>query len=281
MPRRFTLKIVDLIADALLSASRVLPVEVEKAIKRAEKEESGKSQIVLKAICDNIEAAREQNIPLCQDTGMVWCMAEIGRESSINLPLLEKTINLGVKKAVEKGYFRRSVVTDPIYKRKNTNTNLPPIINYMLVPGRSITLRFLLKGFGSENMSGVRMLNPTAGEEGVINAVVDMVKKAGSSPCPPLFLGIGIGGTLDSAALLSKRALFKEGRENTLEKKIKERVNELGIGAGGLGGVKTALSVRVMTMPTHIAGLPVALTINCWAERKAEVILLGGIYEEN
>lgn len=274
------MKLEKLIEDALIKAIRILPEDVEKAIRKAEKSESSEfGRIALKAIVDNIDIAREKNIPLCQDTGMFWCLAEIGRDARVNLKKLEASIIKGAKSAALNGYYRKSVVEDPIYDRKNTETNLPPIISYCLTEGDNITLSFLLKGFGSENCSSVRMLNPTAGEEGVINAVVDMMKAAGGKPCPPCFIGLGIGGTMDRAAFLSKKAFFRKGRESELEKKIKDRLNSLNIGPGGLGGENTVLSVQMLTEPTHIAGLPVAMTVNCWADRKAQVVILGG-YDE-
>lgn len=274
------MKLEKLIEDALTKAIRILPEDVERSIRKAEKSESNEyGKIALKAIVDNIDIAKEKNIPLCQDTGMFWCMVEIGRDSRVDLKKLEGAIIKGAKAAAANGYYRKSVVEDPIYDRKNTGTNLPPIISYQLVDGDNITLSFLLKGFGSENCSSVRMLNPTAGEEGVINAIIDMMKAAGGKPCPPCFIGVGVGGTMDRAAFLSKKAFFKKGRETELEIKIKNRLNELGIGPGGLGGDYTALSVQLLSEPTHIAGLPVAMTVNCWADRKAQIVILGG-YDE-
>lgn len=275
------MKLEKLIEDALIKAVRILPDDVEKAIMKAAKAETSPyAALALNAIRDNIKAAQDMDIPLCQDTGMFWCLAEIGRDARVNLKALEKAIYRGCQKAADKGSFRKSVVADPIYERKNTGNNLPPIISYVLTEGHDITLSFLCKGFGSENCSSVRMINPTAGEDGVVEAALDMMRKAGGKPCPPCFIGIGIGGTMDRAAFLSKKAFFNKGKESPLEKRIRESINELGIGAGGLGGSNTCLSVQVAQEPTHIAGLPVAVTINCWADRKAQIVVLGGYDEE-
>lgn len=274
------MKLEKLIEDALVKAARILPDDVEKEIRKAQKSETSPSgSLALNAIVENINIAKETGIPLCQDTGMFWCLAEIGRSARVNLALLESAIIKGAKNASLKGFYRKSVVEDPIYERKNTGTNLPVVINYALVDGENITLNFLLKGFGSENCSQIRMLNPTAGEQGVVDAIEEMMKLAGGKPCPPCFIGIGVGGTMDRAAFLSKKAFFKKGKESELEKGIKARLNALSIGPGGLGGDNTVLSVQLLSEPTHIAGLPVAMTVNCWADRKAQVVILGG-YDE-
>ena len=202
---------------------------------------------------------------------MFWCLASIGRGSKVSIGALEELIASACMRAAKEGYYRKSVVSDPIYSRENTRTNLPPVISYECVDGDGVALSFLLKGFGSENCSSVRMLNPTAGEDGVVSAVLDMMEKAGGKPCPPVFLGVGVGGTMDRAAFLSKKAFFSSDGNNQLEARILSAVNELGIGAGGLGGNHTALAVSVLSAPTHIAGLPVALTVNCWADRKCTI----------
>lgn len=276
------MRLEDQIAEALKKAIRILPDDVERLIRRAYETESGKGgRLALDAVIRNIEASGKSGLPLCQDTGLIWCIAEIGRDNHTDIAALESLILSGAEKGAEEGYFRKSSVEDPIYTRRNTLTNMPPIINYVLKDGCDITLRFLMKGFGSENCSSVRMLNPTAGEDGVVAAVVDMMKKAGGKPCPPVSLGIGVGSTMDGAALLSKRAFFKEGEESRLERRIKDEVNKLGIGPGGLGGDNTCLSVQLLEAPTHIAGLPVALTVNCWADRKASLVIKGGYCGKN
>ena len=270
------MKAEEVIIDAVIEASRKLPLDAVKALEKAYEEEEGNSKVVLKAILDDLDLAGSLEIPLCQDTGMMWCWAEIGRNARVDIVKLEKLIETSLAKAIKKGLFRTSVVRDVMGERNNTGDNLPPVINYSLTSGSDITLHFLLKGFGSENCSSLVMLNPTAGKEGVIEAVVDTMKKAGAKPCPPVFIGVGVGGTMDRAAVMSKEAFFKRGKETDLEREIKERINELNIGPGGMGGKNSALGVFVKEEPTHIAGLPVAVTVNCWAERKAEVVLLGG-----
>ena len=263
------MKAEDKIKNALIKAIRKLPDDVEHLIiEAADSEESEAGRIVLNAIKENISEAARTGLPLCQDTGMFWCLASIGRGSSVSIGYVDSLIRRACLRAAEDGYYRRSVVSDPIYSRINTGTNLPPVISYEVVDGAGVTLRFLLKGFGSENCSSVRMLNPTAGEDGVVSAVLDMMRKAGGKPCPPVMLGVGVGGTMDRAAFLSKKAFFVSDGNAALEGRILAEVNRLGIGPGGLGGDNTALSVSVLSEPTHIAGLPVAMTVNCWAERK-------------
>lgn len=270
------------IENALSSAVRILPEEVEKAIRKADKCETNHlGKVVLDNIVKNIDVSKDTLLPLCQDTGMFWALVSIGKGARLNLSLLESEIISGCKAAAKNAFYRKSVVKDPLFDRENTNTNLPVIINYELVEGSDITIRILLKGFGSENCSSVRMLNPTASEDDVILAVCDIMKKAGGKPCPPVFLGVGIGGTMDKAALLSKKALLRKSsnsdkRYRELEEKIKSAVNKLNIGPGGLGGDNTCLGVAIETFATHIAGLPLAVTVNCHAERRAEVVVLGG-----
>lgn len=266
----------DKIAEELKSAHIILPKDVEARIEEAYRDETFTGgRLVLKAILDNISIAKEKRIPLCQDTGMFWCLVEIGRACNVKLADIERAIIEAANEASIEGYYRKSVVLDPIYVRENTRTNLPPIISYALKDGDDISISFLLKGFGSENCSSLHMLNPTAGEDGVVEAVVDIMKKAGGKPCPPTFIGIGVGGTMDRAAFLSKKAFFKKEEENALEVRVRNEINKLGIGPGGLGGIASCLSVQLIAEPTHIAGLPVAVTVNCWADRKACVSLRG------
>ena len=262
------------IRDALIAAIRRLPDKAEGLIHRAAMEETHPSgRLVLNAIEENIRVSAETGLPLCQDTGMFWCLASIGRDSGVSMAKVEDAVVKGAGMAAIDGFYRKSVVRDPVYSRVNTGTNLPPVIVFENIDGSDVVLHFLLKGFGSENCSGVRMLNPTAGEDGVVAAVADIIKTAGGKPCPPVFLGVGVGGTMDRAAFLSKKAFFFSDGNKALEEKMLSRINRLGIGAGGLGGDNTALSVSVLSAPTHIAGLPVALTVNCWADRKCEVYI--------
>ncbi len=257
------------IADSLIAASRVLPEPVYEAIAGAVPE-GGKAENVMEAIRSNLRVASERSLPICQDTGAFWCLASIGRESRIPLSRVERIIEEGCLDAAERGSYRRSIVSDPVYGRINTGTNLPAFISYELMDGTGLELRFLMKGFGSENCSSVRMLNPTAGEDGVLEAVISMLRAAGGKPCPPVFLGVGIGGTMDRAALLSKKAFFFDDPSYShLAHRIIKAADDLMIGPGGLGGRPTALGVSILSEPTHIAGLPVALTVNCWVERTA------------
>lgn len=276
----------DTIASAIVDASMFLPEHVEDLIKKAAKSEKNSyARFALSCIVENINLAREKELPLCQDTGMLYVFVEVGKDARFSYKALSGALEKGIKKGMKEGAFRESVVSDPVFDRKNTNTNLPPVINYFFVDGSDITLTFLLKGFGSENCSGVRMIRPTDGKDGVIDAVIDIVKSAGGKPCPPMFLGIGVGGTMDRAAILSKKALVYEGKKDKrykeLEEEILGKVNALRIGASGLGGANTALSCSVLYEPTHIAALPVAVSINCWADRFVKVVVKGGFDEED
>lgn len=265
--------------EELKRAVRILPPDVEALIMSARsREESVLGRMVLDRIAENISAARSGPVPLCQDCGMFHALVRVGRSCPYSMAEIGDEITRACRDAAEAAWYRRSTVSDPVYDRVNTGDNLPVVFNWELVDGTSVTADILLKGFGSENCSSVRMLRPTDGEDGVIGAVLDMVRVAGGKPCPPMFLGIGIGGTMDKAAMLSKKALVREAgsrhpdpRYAKLEETILERVNSLGIGPGGLGGCCSALSVAVETCHTHIAGLPVALSVNCWADRKAHV----------
>lgn len=269
------------IEKALLIAGVELPEDVVSEIKRASKEESGPAAEVLKNILLNLDKAKNKSLPLCQDTGMVWVLVEQGENLFVD-GSLKNAIHNGVKKAYDIGYFRKSVVTDPVFGRENSQTNLPPVIHYESVPGDKLKISLLLKGFGSENCSKTFMLKPTDGKDAVVNAVVETMKIAGGSPCPPVVLGVGVGGTIDKAALLSKVALLRDVNSRSkktewaeLEQEIYEKVNALNIGPGGLSGRYTTLGVMSEHYPTHIAGLPVAITVNCWADRKAKLVLEG------
>jgi fumarate hydratase subunit alpha len=215
---------------------------------------------------------------MCQDTGLFLVFADVGRTCPLSFGSIEASIMEGCETAVQQAYFRRSIVAEPVFDRTNTQNNLPPVIWWNLVEGSGLTLRILLKGFGSENCSSVRMLNPTGGKEAVVEAVRQIVQKAGGKPCPPIFVGVGLGGTMDRAAYLSKRALLRDVRQANsdaryaaLEQEILASIQTLGIGSGGLGGTITALHVAVEQESTHIAGLPLAVSINCWADRKATI----------
>ncbi|MBN2658581.1 MAG: fumarate hydratase [Spirochaetales bacterium] len=260
----------------------VLPGDVKRALHQAIEKETGPAGKVLRFIAENLESAERENMPMCQDTGMVVAFVEMGDKVEIKDAFIDDIIHDAIADAYEEGFFRKSVVEDPLNGRKNTGNNLPAVIHHELKKGSDLKISLMLKGFGSENCSRLAMLKPTAGREEVIESIAKIVVEAGGSPCPPTILGIGIGGTMDYAAKLSKKALIRELDDShpdpwyaQLEDDILKRVNELGIGGGGLGGDITTLAVKVEKFPTHIAGLPVAVTVNCWADRKTIVELKG------
>ncbi len=266
--------------EAIIQAGVVLPEDILSGIEKAKHKEEGPARSVLEHILENLVIAREKKIPLCQDTGMVILFVSTGRELQLEGEPLEALIQRAVEDAYKEGFFRKSVVEDPLKERKNTGNNLPPIIYYDSIPGDRLVIQGLLKGFGSENCSRIIMHKPTADRETVIESVVNVVKEAGGAPCPPVVLGVGMGGTMDYAARLSKKALLRNLDEHhsdpwyaELEDEILNRINATGIGSGGLGGKTTALGVKIEKYPTHIAGLPVAVSVNCWADRKLVVTL--------
>ncbi len=284
------MKLSTKISEALQEAAVRLPPDVLACILKGREEEeayassvaSKSSLAVFDAILQNLEIAEKTSLPMCQDTGMFAFFVDLGRTCPLRPEAIERAINEGALDAVERAYYRRSVVTDPVFTRKNTENNLPPLISWNLVDGEGLTIRVLLKGFGSENCCSVRMLNPTGGPAAVIDAVCEIVRIAGGKPCPPIFIGVGIGGTMERCALLSKRALLRDARLSNpksayakLEEDILSSVQALGIGAGGFGGRVTALHVAIEEEPTHIAGMPLAVSINCWADRRAEIVWEG------
>jgi fumarate hydratase subunit alpha len=270
------------VRDALMEAGVRLPPDITAALNRAAGAETGRGCAVLRAVTENLAIADRENLPLCQDTGMVLFFVRRGEHLRLTGESLEKGLNRAVEEAYSRGYFRRSVVRDPLKERTNTGTNTPAIVWQEMVEGDSLTVEFLLKGFGSENCCRTWMLKPTAGKEDVIQAVCETVRLAGGGPCPPTVLGLGLGGTMDYAAYLSKKALLRD-LDNphpdpwyaALEKEILDRVNALGIGPGGLGGTETSLGVKLETFATHIAGMPLAVSVNCWADRKGRIVWKG------
>ncbi len=263
------------IKELFTEANYTLPNGVAQRITECRSfEDNELAKRVLERISQNIECAKEINVPICQDTGMAVVFAELGKEIYIEGDTLEDAVNQGVREAYLEGAMRCSVVKDPLYNRENTNDNTPAVVYVNTVKGDCLRLYALPKGFGSENMSAVKMFTPSACEDDIANFVVETVKKAGSNPCPPIVVGIGIGGTFDSCAVLSKKALIRDlndknadERYAVLEDKILERVNKLDIGPQGFGGRTTALAVKINTAPTHIAGLPVAVNICCHVAR--------------
>lgn len=244
-----------------------------------EKEVSPIGRQILKDLLENVAIAKEKQVPICQDTGMAVFFVECGQEVHFVNGYVEEAIHEGVRQGYRDGFLRKSVVADPL-RRVNTQDNTPAIIHFQMVPGDQVKITFAPKGFGSENMSRSKMLTPSAGRDGVVDFVVETVSLAGPNPCPPIVVGVGIGGTLEKAALIAKKALTRSvGAHNpdpfyeALESEMLEKINNLGIGPQGLGGITTALSVHVETYPTHIAGLPVVVNINCHAARHQTVIL--------
>lgn len=234
---------------------------------------------ILLQLKENAEIAKEKKMPMCQDTGMACVFVEIGQDVHIVGGKLEDAINEGVRRGYEEGFLRKSVVGDPI-RRINTKDNTPAIIYYDIVDGDKVKITLAPKGFGSENMSKIGMLKPSDGLEGVKNFIIDTVKVAGPNPCPPMVVGVGIGGTFDKAAYLAKKALLrpinvrnKDEFYKDLEIELLEKINKLGIGPQGFGGKTTALGLNIETYPTHIAGLPVAVNINCHATRHKEAVI--------
>lgn len=242
--------------------------------KSKDKEKSPVGQSVLSQIIENDEIAAAEQIPLCQDTGMAVLFVEYGDKVVIENGSFQEAVEQGVREAYEEGYLRKSVVSDPVFDRTNTKDNTPAIIHTKIVPGDKIKITAGGKGFGSENMSAIKMLTPSYGIEGVKDFVLETVRKAGPNPCPPMVVGVGIGGTFEKCAELAKKATFRsidtenpDPRYADLERELLERINKMGFGPAGLGGSTTAIGVNVETYPTHIAGMPVAVNICCHAAR--------------
>lgn len=267
------------VRDLCVDANRVLPADLEALIQqRAQEEGNGTAQSILCDLCRNLDAAREMAIPICQDTGMAVVFAEVGQDVHI-CGDFEAAVNEGVRQGYVEGLLRCSVVADPI-RRGNTNDNTPAVLHTRLVPGDKIHLMVAPKGFGSENMSRVVMLTPSATREQIIGAVAETARLAGANPCPPMMLGVGIGGDFELCALLAKKALCRPVSQRNpdpfyaqLEAEMLEAVNSLDIGPQGFGGRTTALAVNIETYPTHIAGLPLAVNVGCHVTRHGEVVL--------
>ncbi len=275
-------EIVQAVSQACREIHFHLPEDVLAALERArQQEESSEGKQVLQDILENAALARRGETALCQDTGMVVVFAELGQDVHLVGGLLHDAINAGVRQAYQEQPFRHSVVQDPI-RRKNTGDNTPAVLHISLVPGSDLRLGIMAKGFGSENMSQVQMLTPAAGWTGVRQAVISAVRQAGPNPCPPIVVGVGIGGTLDQVTMLAKAALLRPlGSEHAdefyreKEAELLKAINRLGIGPGGLGGQNTCLGVHIQVAPTHIAGLPLAVNLQCHSDRHAEITLLG------
>lgn len=262
------------IKEMCIEANHCLPEDMEDAVRHAaDREESPLGKQILMQLQENLEIAREEMIPICQDTGMAVIFLDVGQEVHFTGGSLEEAVNEGVRQGYKEGCLRKSVVGDPII-RENTEDNTPAVIHYQITEGGKVKIKVAPKGFGSENMSRVFMLKPADGIEGVRNAILTAVRDAGPNACPPMVIGVGVGGTFEKCALMAKEALTRElglhaeipwARE--LEEEMLKKVNKLGIGPGGLGGTVTALAVNINTYPTHIAGLPVGVNICCHVNR--------------
>lgn len=273
--------IKDAVKDLFIEANYVIGKDIYKKLKEQhEKEESEVGKSILKQIIENDEIAAKERIAICQDTGLAVLFIELGQDVRIVGGDFNEAVNQGVREAYTDGYLRKSAVTDPLFDRKNTKDNTPAIIHIEIVQGDKIKILVTPKGFGSENMSALKMLKPADGVKGVKDFVVETAVKAGPNPCPPIIVGVGIGGTVEKAALMAKKATLRPvGQHNPderyarLEQEILEEINKSGIGPGGLGGRTTALAVNIEHFPTHIAGLPVAVNICCHAARHAETTI--------
>lgn len=278
-----TLKVKEItksIKEMCIEANHFLSEDMQCALRKAvESEEAPLGRQILEQLQENMQIAGKDMIPICQDTGMAVIFIEIGQDVHFEGGILEEAVQEGVRQGYTEGFLRKSVVKDPIY-RDNTNDNTPAVIHYEIVPGDQVKITVAPKGFGSENMSRIFMLKPADGIEGVKAAILTAVKDAGPNACPPMVVGVGIGGTFEKCALMTKKALTRSVSERSsipyvraMEQELLQKINDTGIGPGGLGGTVTALSVNINTYPTHIAGLPVAVNICCHVNRHAVRIL--------
>lgn len=272
--------ITDNIKEMCIEANHFLTDDMKNVFENAVKnEESALGKQVLGQLEENLKIAGEDMIPICQDTGMAVVFINVGQDVHLTGGDITDAINEGVRRGYVEGYLRKSVVKDPIY-RENTKDNTPAVIHFNIVPGYKVDITVAPKGFGSENMSRVFMLKPADGIEGVKEAILTAVKDAGPNACPPMVVGVGIGGTFEKCAYLAKKALTRDLNEESpveyvrdLEKEMLEKINKLGIGPGGLGGTQTALAINIETYPTHIAGLPVAVNICCHVNRHSHRVI--------
>ncbi len=273
-------EIIENVKEMCIEANHYLTPDMEEALKAAaQSEKAPLGKQILGQLKENLEIAAEEMIPICQDTGMAVLFVEIGQEVHIEGGSLTEALQEGVRRGYTEGFLRKSVVKDPLI-RENTKDNTPAVIHYDLVEGDGMKITVAPKGFGSENMSRIFMLKPADGEEGVKEAILTAVKDAGPNACPPMVVGVGIGGTFEKCALLAKKALTRPVNErshipyvNAMEEELLARINQTGIGPGGLGGSTTALAVNINTYPTHIAGLPVAVNICCHVNRHCVRVL--------
>ena len=268
------------VCDMCIESTHTLSEDMEAAFTKAVEEEgSPLGKLVMDQLQENLHLARTEQIPICQDTGMAVVFLRWGQEVHLTGGALKTAVDEGVRRGYDRGYLRKSVVGDPI-ERVNTGDNTPAVLHCEIVPGDRVEITVAPKGFGSENMSRIYMLKPADGLEGVKNAILSAVEEAGPNACPPMVVGVGIGGTFEKCALMAKHALTRDLREESpipyvraLEREMLEKINALGIGPGGLGGTTTAMAVNIETYPTHIAGLPVAVNICCHVNRHAHRVL--------
>lgn len=274
-------RIEDTVYSLILQASYHIGPDVRQAVGQArEAEPSPAGQAVLDQLLENYAIADAEDVAICQDTGMCVIFLDVGQDTHIVEGDLGEALNAAVRRAYTDGYLRKSVVRDPLYQRENTRDNTPPVVHTRIMPGEEVHILVVLKGFGSENMSRIALLTPAEGEAGVIDFVVDTVRRAGPNPCPPVIVGVGIGSTFEGAALMAKRMTARsldvpnpDPRYSALEQKILRRVNALGIGPAGIGGRCTALAVHIQAAPTHMTSIPVAVNICCHAARHAEAVI--------
>lgn len=273
--------ITDAIKKMCIEAATILPQDVEKALsQKHDEEDSALAKKTLQVLMDNAKLAQEKQMPICQDTGMAFVYVTMGQEVHITGGNLNEAIQEGVRQGYIEGYLRKSVVKDPLFEHTNTKDNTPAIIYYDIVEGDTFHITLAPKGFGSENMSQIKMLKPSDGLQGIKDFVMKVVNDAGPNACPPMVIGVGIGGSFDKVAMLAKKAMIREigshhpdQRYASLEDELLQMINETGIGPAGYGGKTTALSLNIETFPTHIAGMPVAVSICCHVSRHKEVSL--------
>ena len=274
-------QIKDKVKELFLEANFYINPDLTQRLGKAlEEENSPIGKHFLQMIMENNKIASREEVPICQDTGLAVVFIEVGQEIYLTDGNFTEAINRGVREAYQEGYLKKSVVDDPVFERKNTKTNTPAIIYTDIVPGDKIKFLVMPKGFGSENMSAIAMLKPADGAKGIVDFVVETVKKSGPNPCPPTIIGVGVGGTIDKAMVIAKKAIARKiGEHNKnskyadLEEEILTKINHLGIGPAGLGGNITSLAVHIDYLPTHIAGMPVAVNVCCHAARHAEGII--------
>ena len=271
--------ITDTVEELILRSEYELDPALVRSVETAYAEEDCPAgRYALEQLLENYRIAKDERIAICQDTGMCVVFCELGQDAHISGGAFEDAVNEGVRRAY--GVLRKSVVSDPLYRRANTRDNTPAVIHTRIVPGDRLSLTVICKGFGSENMSAVKMLPPSAGEQGVVEFIVDTVRRAGANPCPPIVLGVAIGGTFEQAAVYAKLMTARPFDEENpdpayaaLEKRLLKEINALGIGAAGFGGKATCLKVSVCALPTHIAGMPVAVNVCCHASRHAKAVI--------